>query len=427
MNEVYIVDYLRTPFSYSDPTRPERDAFGEIRADHLLGYVLRNLFEHRLKNKINAKDVDELLVGTSLQVSENFLYGGRNPGFCGNMPASVPTVGIDRQCGSAMTAIHYGTMSIMTGYADIIVSSGMEHLSRVSMHANPHIDIPTDLAEPGSAWYLENIDLKTGYSMVQTAQRLFEEESDKISKEDMDKLALRSHQKATKALDEGYFKGEILPITIQRSSKLAEEEIIDEDLSIRRRTTLKIISMLRPVSQPHAHKGAMSKEEYKAKFGTDVGMITAGNSSPLNAGAAACVLMSEDEMKKRKIAPLAKIISMGWAGVDPSVMGRGTVSASKKALKRAGLKAKDIDYWEINEAFSIVTLNCMKKFNIPEEIVNIKGGAISIGHPLGASGARLPGTLARILKEKNARYGLATLCVGGGQGVSLIIENTLMS
>jgi len=427
MREVYIVDFLRTPFSYSDPEKPERDAFGGIRADHLLGYVLRNLFEDRLKNKINAKDVDELLVGTSLQVSENFLYGGRNPGFCGNMPASVPCVGIDRQCGSAMTAIHYGTMSIMTGYADIIVSSGMEHLSRVSMHANPHIDVPTDLAELGSAWYKDDIDLKTGYSMVQTAQKLWEEESDKISKEDMDRLALRSHQKSVKALDEGYFKGEILPITIQRAGKLTEEEIIDEDLSIRRRTTLKKISMLRPVSQPHAHKGAMLKEEYVAKFGTDLGMITAGNSSPLNAGAAACVLMSGEEMKKRKIAPMAKIVSMGWAGVDPSVMGRGPVPASKMALKHADLKVKDIDYWEINEAFSVIPLYTMKELNIPEEIVNVKGGAISIGHPLGASGARLPGTLARILKEKKARYGLATLCCGGGQGVSLVIENTQIS
>jgi acetyl-CoA C-acetyltransferase len=137
--------------------------------------------------------------------------------------------------------------------------------------------------------------------------------------------------------------------------------------------------------------------------------------------------MSGEEMNKRKIAPLAKIVSMGWAGVDPGVMGRGAVSASKIALKHADLKAEDIDYWEINEAFAIVTLNCMEKFNLSPEIVNIKGGAISIGHPLGASGVRLPGTLARILQEKNAKYGLATLCVGGGQGVALIIENTQIS
>jgi len=152
-------------------------------------------------------------------------------------------------------------------------------------------------------------------------------------------------------------------------------------------------------------------------------VITAGNSSPLNAGATAAVLMEAGEAKKRGIDPLAKIVSIGWAGVDPTVMGRGPVPATQKALKYAGLTADDIDYWEINEAFCIVALNCMNKFNIPEEKVNIMGGSTAIGHPLGSTMIRLTGTLARILKEKKARYGVANACVGGGQGVATIIEN----
>ncbi len=167
----------------------------------------------------------------------------------------------------------------------------------------------------------------------------------------------------------------------------------------------------------------MSAEEYLAKFGTDKGMITAGNASPLNAGAAACVLISGDKLKEKGLTPMAKILSIGWGAVDPGVMGRGPVPASNMALKHAGLKAEDINYWEINEAFAIVTLNCMKEFNIPIENVNAYGGAISIGHPLGASGIRLPCTLARTLKVRKAKYGLANLCCGGGQGVAVILEN----
>ena len=162
---------------------------------------------------------------------------------------------------------------------------------------------------------------------------------------------------------------------------------------------------------------------YKEREGTTEGVITAGNSSPLNAGATACIMMEAEEAKKRGLEPLARIVSLGWAGVDPTVMGRGPVPASEMALKHAGLKADDIDYWEINEAFTIVALNCMKAFNIPEEKVNVMGGSTAIGHPLGSTMIRLPGTLARILKDKKAKYGIANACVGGGQGIATLIEN----
>ena len=180
---------------------------------------------------------------------------------------------------------------------------------------------------------------------------------------------------------------------------------------------------LSPIVKPFFLKKNGGRAGYKEREGTSEGVITAGNSSPLNAGATVCLMMEAEEAKKRGLEPMARIVSIGWAGVDPTVMGRGPVPATEKALKYAGLTADDIDYWEINEAFCIVALNCMDKFNIPEEKVNVMGGSTAIGHPLGSTMIRLTGTLARILKEKKAKYGVANACVGGGQGVATIIEN----
>jgi acetyl-CoA C-acetyltransferase len=216
----------------------------------------------------------------------------------------------------------------------------------------------------------------------------------------MDEFSLRSHQKATKALQEGYFKDELMPVEVKNPD--GSTEVVDHDLSIRPDTTIEALRQLQPVFK---------------KTGT----ITAGNSSPLNAGATAVVLMSRDKADEYGIKPLATIKSMGWAGVEPSLMGKGNVPASQKALKMAGLEAKDVDFWEINEAFAVVVLYGMDKLGIDPAKVNVKGGAIAIGHPLGATGARLVGTLARILKSKNAKYGVATACVGGGQGTATLI------
>ena len=189
------------------------------------------------------------------------------------------------------------------------------------------------------------------------------------------------------------------------------------------------VSKLRRLSKAFFLKQNLKGEDiggrkgYEAREGTKEGVITAGTSSPLNAGATTALLMNSKEAEKRGLKPMAKIKSVGWAGVDPSVMGRGPVPATKMALKHAGLTADQIDYWEINEAFCIVTLNCMDKFNIPEEKVNIMGGSTAIGHPLGSTMIRLTGTLARILKDKNAKYGCANACCGGGQSVAIILEN----
>jgi len=234
-----------------------------------------------------------------------------------------------------------------------------------------------------------------------TAEKLFTLSG--LTRKDLDAWACRSHQRAANAQAQGFFKEEILPIEAPQAD--GNRMIVDHDQSIRPDTTLETVGKL------------------KAAFKSD-GVITAGNSSPLNAAASSMILVSKQAATQRKIDPMATIRSIASAGLDPTIMGAGPVPASRKALKKAGLTVKDIDYWEINEAFTIVPLHCMKELRIDPDRVNIMGGSVALGHPLGATGIRLVGTLARILKAKNGRYGLATACVGGGQGVATIIENT---
>jgi acetyl-CoA C-acetyltransferase len=215
---------------------------------------------------------------------------------------------------------------------------------------------------------------------------------------------LRSHELAAKAREEGFFEEEIMPIEVTVDG--GTKQLVDYDQTVRKpgtETSLEKISSLPPAFQ-------------------EGGVITAGNSSPLNDGAAAVMLMSKDKAIEYGLKPLATVKSMGWAGVDPTIMGTGPVPASRKALKRARLSASDIDFWEINEAFAIVTLVCIKELGINPNKVNVKGGAIAIGHPLGMSGARLVGTLARILNVEKGKYGIATACVGGGQGAAILLE-----
>ncbi|MBM3154862.1 MAG: acetyl-CoA C-acyltransferase, partial [Chloroflexi bacterium] len=242
-------------------------------------------------------------------------------------------------------------------------------------------------------------DYMTSMSMGMTAEKLFSISG--LTREDMDKWAVRSHQRAAKALKEGFFKGEILPIEVTLPD--GSKKVVDCDVSIREDTTLEGLAPLKPAFKPD-------------------GNITAGNASPLNAGATAMMLMSREKAKEYKLKPLASIVSMGWAGVDPTIMGAGPVPAARAALKHAGLQVKDIDFWELNEAFAIVPLYAIKELGIDPEKVNVKGGAIAIGHPLGATGTRLVGTLARILNEENGTYGLASPCIGGGQGAATIIK-----
>ena len=397
MREVVIADYLRSAFSRSRPRQPERDKFNSLRMDHVAAMLIEKIVK---RTGVDPQDIGEVQIGSAMGVWENWTYGGRSIVMLAHLPDYVPGVFVDKQCGSSMTAAHVGTMEIMTGYADVTIACGIEHLTRVPMGDNPYISPPLDLATEEE---YKHYEMETGFVMGLTAEKLFKEGAEKygITKEDMDKWALRSHQLATKGQEEGFFKDEILPIEVTLPD--GTKEVIDRDLSVRATTSLEKIQGLPPAFK-------------------EGGVITAGNSSPLNAGASCVMLTSKEKAKELGITPLATVKALGWAAVPPAVMGKGPVPASRMALKHAGLKVKDIDFWEINEAFCIVTLWDMKELGVNPEIVNIKGGATAIGHPLGATGARLAGTLARILHEKDARYGLATACCGGGQGVATVIE-----
>ncbi|MFW9867218.1 MAG: acetyl-CoA C-acyltransferase [Candidatus Thorarchaeota archaeon] len=422
LKEVWMIDYARTGFSRSRPRQPERDVFGEIRGDELLATLLMKFFDEKLANKgITKEDIDELTVGSAMGVGENWAYGGRVQAFLAEFPFKTSAMFIDKQCGSAGAGMHVGIMEIMTGFSKCVLSTGVEHMTRVSMQ-NTHITPNMKMINKKSEWFRPQYDFATTSNMIQTAQKLYEEEMPAFTKEDIDKLGVRSHNLTVENTEAGWFKGEIIPVEGHVEGNVEEKMMVDRDMAARK-STLEGVGGLRRLSRPFFLEKNGGKEGYQEREGTLEGVITAGNSSPLNAGATACILMEAEEAKKRGLEPLARIVSIGYAGVDPTVMGRGPVPASQRALDYAGLTADDIDYWEINEAFCVVTLNCMKAFNIPEEKVNVMGGASAIGHPLGATMVRLPGTLARILKDKKAKYGIANACVGGGQGIATLIEN----
>ena len=392
LREVYLADYLRVPFSRSRPSQPERDVYNSVRMDQALSLLIKKLLE---RTGVAPEELGDVITGCALQMGENWLYGGRHPVLLAGLPASVPAHGVDRQCASSMNAASDGALEIMAGYSDVILAGGMEHLTHVPMTNNPGLTPNTRLlTRPEYAKYQMN----TGYSMGLTAEKLSGEAG--ITREQMDRFSYESHMKASKALDGGWFRPELMDMKVEVGG---EERVIDVDQSIRKDTTMEGLGKLLP--------------SFKAG-----GLVTAGNSSPLNAGAAMVLLASKEKVGEHKLRPLARVVSMGWAGVEPSVMGKGPVPASQKALAKAGLKPEDIDLWEINEAFAVVPLYAIQQLHIDPARVNIHGGAIAIGHPLGASGARLLGTLGRQLQETGKKYGLGTLCIGGGQGFAMVLQ-----
>src|SRR5579885_3713767 len=304
--DVYVVDYLRVPFSRSRPSEPEKDVYNSIRMDQALSQLITTLIS---RNKVNAEEIGDVITGCALQVDENWLYGGRHPVLLANLPVQVPSMAIDRACASSMNAVAIGAMEVMTGNSDVVLAGGMEHMTHVPMSNNPHIAPNMRLLlRPEYAKYQMNV----GYVMGLTAEKLAEESG--IGREEMDSYSLESHRRAAGAVEKGWFRDEILPMTVEFGGK---ETVVDTDLSIRKDTSVEQLAKL-----PPAFKQG--------------GIITAGNSSPLNAGASLVMIMSGKKVKDYGLKPLARIVSMGWAGVDPSVMGKGPVPASKKALERAG-------------------------------------------------------------------------------------------
>ncbi len=401
MREVVIAGYLRTGQSRSRPNNPSRDWFHGLRSDELLAKLLPEVIK---RTRIRAEEIDDFIVGSALGVSEQWSFGGRFPIFLANLPEQIPAKFVDQQCGSSMVGIHIGFLEIAAGFADIVMIGGMEHMTRVPYDlARDGLLQEKGVIAPNSHLFADETykhwDMKTTMNMGLTAEKLFTKSG--FTREDLDRWGVRSHQRAAKARNEGFFKEEILPIETMQAD--GGTILVDRDQAVREDATLGAMKNLKPAFKPD-------------------GVITAGNSSPLNAAASSMILMSKEIVEKKEIEPMATIRSIGFAGVDPTIMGMGPVPASRKALEKVGLDVKDIDYWEINEAFCIVTLCCIKELGIDPERVNVKGGGTAIGHPLGATGIRLVGTLARILDAEDGRYGLANACVGGGQGVATIIE-----
>lgn len=397
MQEVVITGYLRTAQTRSRPKDPSKDWFGTLRAEELLAKLAPELIK---RIGIAPEEMDDFIVACATGVGEQWTYGGRFPLFLANFPETVPSKFVDQQCGSSMAGIHVGFMEIATGNADIVLVGGMEHMTRVPMGVET---IQAGLLAPNPALLTSpeyrHWDMQTALNMGLTAQKLLSQTS--FTRKDMDEWAVRSHKLAAKAAEDGFFDAEIMPFEARQAD--GSVKTIDRDQSVRGDTTLEGLASLRPAF----------KEGHE---------ITAGNSSPLNAGATSMILMSKGKARSKGIKPLATLRSIGFAGVDPTIMGAGPVPASKKALRKAGLSVPYIDFWEINEAFCIVALNCIKQLDIDPDKVNVMGGGTAIGHALGSTGVRLVGTLARILNLKGARYGCANACVGGGQGVATIIE-----
>ena len=397
MQEVVIAGYLRTAQSRSRPNDPGRDWFHSLRADELLAQVLPELIR---RTGIQPEEIDDFIVGSATGVGEQWTYGGRTPLFLANLPETVASKFVDQQCGSSMAAIHTGFMEVAMGYADVALIGGMEHMTRLPMAGVTH---DRGLVAINQNLFLNpeyrHWDMPTTMNMGLTAEKLCARAG--FDRREMEEWAVRSHQRAARARAEGFFDGEILPVeAVQADGAVLT---VATDQAVRGETSLEDLARLKP---------AFKKD----------GVITAGVSSPLNAAGTGMILMSKARARHKGVKPLATIRSIAFVGVDPTIMGHGPVPASRLALDRIGLKPDDVDFWEINEAFAVVALNCIKELGLDAERVNVMGGGLAIGHALGATGNRLVGTLARILNLKGGRWGCANACVGGGQGVATVIE-----
>ncbi len=405
MRNVVIAGFLRAPITRARPTKPETDLFNEMRMDECAAALIREILQ---RNNLEPKAVDRCIIGCANQTGEQWLYGGRAVSLLGDLPFTTPAMAVDVQCGSSMGAVHLGAMEIELGYSDVVLAGGLEHMTHVPMRhgtrPNPKLldknrFDPGKIGKTAAEMYDPETERYLLPPMGETAELLAAEGG--ISREAMDRWSERSHLRAARAQEAGFFEAEILPF--EAAGADGSVTLVERDQSIRPDTTYEKIAALPPA------------------FRAD-GLITAGNSSPLNSGASMVLLMSEAKALQCGIQPLGGIVSLGWGGVDPLVMGKGPLPAGRMALEKAGLAVEDVDFWEINEAFAVVPLWNIKEMGIDPDKVNVKGGAIALGHPLGMTGARLVGSLARILVEEKGAYGLASVCIGGGQGLATLIK-----
>ncbi|RNB86515.1 acetyl-CoA C-acetyltransferase [Brevibacillus nitrificans] len=353
------------------------------------------------RSGVPASEVDEIIFGNIIHTSTCSAYLARHIGLRSGMTESSAALTLNRLCGSSMQSIVSAAQTIALGDAQVIVAGGTENMSQ-----SPHVLRGTRFGSPNKAPIVDDMlwgtltDSYIGCGMGITAENLAVKYS--ISREEQDQFSLKSHEKAFAARASGRFAEEIVPIKLK--GRRGEEILFAQDEHIREGATLEGFAKLKPAFQ---------------KDGT----VTPGNASGINDGAAAVLLASTEYVKEHQLQPLAKIVSWGVAGVDPSIMGIGPVPASKKALEKAGLTLGDIGLFEFNEAFASQALSVVKELGIDQEKVNVNGGAIALGHPVGASGSRITYSLALEMKKRQVKYGLASLCIGGGQGIAIILQN----
>jgi 3-oxoadipyl-CoA thiolase len=373
----------------------------DVRPDDLAAIALKAVCE---RAGLNPAEVADVILGCANQAGEDNRNVARMALLLAGFPVEVPGQTVNRLCGSGMQATITAAREIQSGGAEVMVAGGVESMTRAPwVVPKPDSAFPRGqqaLYDTAIGWRLINPKMAEMYGTLQmgeTAERVAQKYE--VSREDQDAFALRSHQRAVAAQKSGRLAEEIVPVEVAQRKGEALRLVDDE--GPRQDTSLEALAKLRPA---FAEKGS----------------VTAGNSSPLNDGATALVLMSEAEAKRRGLKPLARLVAAASAGVHPDYMGIGPVPASIKALERAGLQAADMGVVELNEAFASQSLACVRLLGLDEEKVNVNGGAIALGHPLGSSGARLVGTLVREMAHRDVEYGLATMCIGVGQGIASI-------
>ncbi|MFO1243241.1 MAG: thiolase family protein [Rickettsiales bacterium] len=372
MSSAVICGFARSPF-----TPANKGALAKTRPDDILAAVIKGLIA---KTGVKPADIEDVIIGTAFPEGEQGFNIGRMVALLAGLPETVAGATVNRWCGSSMEAIHIAAGKIANGAGEVFICGGVESMTRIPMGGyNP-------LPNPGLYKNYPQAYMSMGLTAEEVATQC------SISRADMEKFALSSHQKAAKA----DFSDEIIPIETR-------DGVVSKDGTIRADSTLEAMATLEPAFK----KG---------------GTVTAATSSPLTDGASAVLVCSEDYAKKNKLTILARIKSMAVAGLKPEVMGLGPVDASKKALQRAGITAKDLDVAELNEAFSAQAIPCMNQIGIDPDKVNMEGGAIALGHPLGASGARITGKAALLLHKKRGKYALASMCIGGGMGIATVLE-----
>lgn len=396
MNTAYIIDSVRTPIGKYG------GALHSIRPDDMLAHVVRVLLGRN--PGIDPAAIEDLIAGDANQAGEDNRNVARMAVLLAGLPVSVPGNTVNRLCASGLQAVMDAARGIMCGEGELYLAGGVESMTRAPLvmgKASQAFSRNTEVFDSTIGWRFVNkklTDQYYPYSMGETAENVARQW--KIGRREQDEFALASQQKYFAALEAGKWAEEIAPVEILGGK---EEKIFFEKDEHPRQTSPEKLAALRP---------AFSKE----------GTVTAGNSAGINDGAAAMLLASEEAVAKYQLRPLAKIVSMAVAGVDPAIMGIGPVPATQKALKRAGLRVKDLDLVELNEAFAVQSLACIRDLGLDPAKINVNGGSIAIGHPLGCSGVRISTTLLHEMKRRDLRYGLATMCVGVGQGAAVIFQ-----